>query len=55
MEWPPFSPNMNPIEHLLFLPKEAVCKVNPDVKKVGGNDKNVRQAPLDELSKHGRM
>ena len=51
MEWPPYSPDMNPIEHLWFRLKELVYEVNPDIEKVGGNVDKVQEALFDALAK----
>lgn len=51
MEWTPYSPGMNPIEHLQLLTKEAVCKINRDIEKFDDNDKNVREALFEALFK----
>ena len=51
MEWPPYSPDMNPIEHLWFRLKELVYEVNPDIEKVGGNVDKVQEALFETLAK----
>ena len=51
MVWPPYSPDLNPIEHLWFLLKEAVYKVNPDIENMSGGEEVIREALFDALSK----
>lgn len=40
MEWPPNSPNLNPIEHMWFPLKEGVYGVNPRIREVRGSDED---------------
>lgn len=40
MEWPPYSPDLNPIEYSWFPLKEKVHKLHPHLENMsGGNDK----------------
>ncbi len=39
MEWPPYSPDLNPIENLWSLLKNAIYKRRPDLLTMRGDEK----------------
>ena len=43
IDWPPYSPNLNPIEHVWYVLKQLVYQVNPDIDSVTGSDDKVRE------------
>ena len=45
IDWPPYSPDLNPIEHLWRWIKEKAFELNPDIKNRPGSMEN----KLDEL------
>jgi transposase len=38
MNWPPYSPDLNPIENLWALLKAEIMKIRPDLKTMNNND-----------------
>jgi hypothetical protein len=51
ISWPPYSPDLNPIENLWRKLKELVYTVRPDIDLVTGGDDAVREAMEDALVK----
>jgi transposase len=51
MEWPPYSPDLNPIEHLWIHLKRLIYQVDPDIDNVRGDDDKVRKALFKALFK----
>ena len=51
LDWPPYSPDLNPIEYLWYRLKQKVYKVHPDIEQVGGDADKVRDALWDALEK----
>ena len=51
MKWSFYSFDMNLIEHLWFLLKEAVYKINSDIEKIDDDDDKVREILFEALFK----
>lgn len=49
MEWPPNSPDMNPIEHLWHCLRTQLHKQFPDTPLLGGGPDTVRQSLEERL------
>ena len=44
IDWPPYSPHLNPIEHLWYKLKKLVYQVCPDIDGVTGSEDTIREA-----------
>ena len=49
MEWPPYSPDLNPIKHLWYRLKELVFEHYPELMQVGGNYEKVQKAMINAM------
>ena len=36
IDWPPYSPDLNPIEHLWWALKQKICELHPELEGQGG-------------------
>jgi hypothetical protein len=50
-DWPPYSPDLNPIEHAWKALKEKVCEMYPDLWHGSGRSEADREALEDALYK----
>jgi hypothetical protein len=43
LEWPPYSPDLNPIEHAWSRLKETIYQIDPDIESFNGTKKELRK------------
>jgi transposase len=41
MEWPPYSPDLNPIEHMWWALKKLVHKLYPELNNLGRSEEDL--------------
>ena len=51
MPWPPYSPNMNPIENAWARLKELMYDVNPNLGSLTGSEDDIRNVIVKALEK----
>ena len=50
MEWPPYSPDLNPIAHLWYRLKQLVYERHSELLRVGGNNDKVRESMIKSMT-----
>ena len=43
LEWPPYSPDMNPIEHMWAMLKRKLYQLFPDIEDFQGSEEEIRE------------